>query len=173
MRRRDGVVVPPTERELRLAAEWSRVARLIHASIQSRIEFDPDIVEDPIARYAPLKVLLSDAYVGELYACGDLESARELRRMQRKNYARLLARLSAEARRHQDERLQQMDQAASWTVYGDVFLQEWFIRLVIARLYLALWMHAVSFPGAVWMACNACKNLRRLFPPAGVVPIRV
>jgi hypothetical protein len=172
MRNRDGAGVPPTERELRLAAEWSRVARLIHASIQARIDFDPDSIEDPIARYAPLKVLLSNTYVGALSACGDLESARELRKNQRQNYARLLARLSAEARRHQDERLQHMDQAASWTAYGDVFLQEWFIRFVIARLYLALWMHAVSFPGAVWMACNACKNLRRLFPPAEVVPIR-
>jgi hypothetical protein len=169
---RDRDVVPPTERELRLAAEWSRVARLIHASIQSRIDFDPDTINDPLARYAPLRVLLSDTYIAELYACGERESAEELRRTQRKKYAGLLARLSAEARKHQKERLRHMDQAASWTAYGEVFRQEWFIRLVIARLYLALWMHGVSFPGAVWMACNACKNLRRLFPPSGVVPIR-
>jgi len=172
MLNRDRFSVAPTERELRLAAEWSRVARLIQASIQSRIDFDPDDIDDPLARYAPLKVLLSDVYIGELYACGERKGAEELRNSQRKKYAQLLKGLKADAHRYQAERLEHMDRASSWTTYNEVFRQEWFIRFVIARLRLAMWMHAVSFPGAVWVACNACKNLRRLFPPAEVIPIR-
>ena len=84
MSRIDSASTAPTERELRLAAEWMRVARLISASIQSRIDFDPDNVDDPLVRYAPLKLLLNDVYVRELYAWGDRETARKLRSIQRK-----------------------------------------------------------------------------------------
>jgi len=162
----------PTERELRLAAEWMRVARLISASIQSRIDFDPDTVDDPLVRYAPLKLLLNDLYVRELNAWGDRETARNLRSIQREKYAQLLSHLAAEARLHERHRLDHMDRAESWNSYGEVFRQEWFIRLVIIRLRAALWLHAVSLPGAAWMASDACKDLRRLFPPAQVIPIR-
>jgi hypothetical protein len=172
MRNRDSACTPPTERELRLAAEWMRVARLISASIQSRIDFNPDHSEDPLVRYAPLKLLLNDVYVRELNAWGDRETARNLRVIQRKKYAQLLTHLTAEARLHQRRRLDHMDRAESWNTYGEVFLQEWFIRLVIVRLHAALWLHTVSLPGAAWLASDACKNLRRLFPPAQVVPIR-
>ena len=162
----------PTERELRLAAEWMRVARLISASIQSRIDFDPDKVEDPLARYAPLKLLLNDVYVRELYAWGDRETAKRLRKIQRQKYAQLLTHLAAEARVNQQRRVDHMDSAETWNKYGEVFLQEWFVRLIIMRLRAALWLHAVSLPGAAWLASDACKNLRRLFPPAQVIPIR-
>jgi len=172
MRNSDSISTPPTEREFRLAAEWMRVARLISASIQSRIDFDPDKVDDPLVRYAPLKLLLNDVYVRELYAWGDRESARKLRAVQRQKFAQLLTHLAAEARQHQRRRLDHMDSAETWNRYGEVFLQEWFVRLVIARLQAALCLHKVSFPGAAWMARDACKNLRRLFPPAQVIPIR-
>ena len=89
MSRIDSASTAPTERELRLAAEWMRVARLISASIQSRIDFDPDKVDDPIVRYAPLKLLLNDVYVRELNAWGDRETARKLRSIQREKYAQL------------------------------------------------------------------------------------
>jgi hypothetical protein len=172
MRNSEASSTAPTERELRLAAEWMRVARLISASIQSRIDFDPDKVEDPLVRYAPLKLLLNDVYVRELYASGDRETARNLRSIQRKKYAQLLAHLAAEVRLHQRRRLDHMDRAESWNRYGEVFQQEWFVRMVIIRLRAALWLYTVSLPGAAWMASNACENLRRLFPPAQVVPIR-
>jgi hypothetical protein len=172
MRNCDSAPTPPTERELRLAAEWMRVARLISASIQSRIDFDPEKVDDPMVRYAPLKLLLNDVYVRELYAWGDRETARKLRTIQRQKYAQLLNHLAAEVRLNQKQRVDHMDSAESWNKYGDVFLQEWFVRLVMLRLRAALWLHAVSLPGAAWLASDACKNLRRLFPPAQVVPIR-
>jgi len=162
----------PTERELRLAAEWMRVARLISASIQSRLDFDPDKVDDPLVRYAPLKLLLNDVYVRELYAWGDREAAKKLRVTQRKKYAQLVTHLAVEARLRQRHGLDHMDRAESWNAYGEVFLQEWFVKLVIVRLRTALWLHSVSLPGAAWMASSACKNLRRLFPPAQVIPIR-
>jgi hypothetical protein len=172
MRNCDSAPTPPTERELRLAAEWMRVARLISASIQSRIDFDPEKVDDPLVRYAPLKLLLNDVYVRELYAWGDRETAGKLRTIQRQKYAQLLNRLAAEVRLNKKQRVDHMDSAESWNKYGDVFVQEWFVRLVILRLRAALWLHAVSLPGAAWLASDACKNLRRLFPPAQVVPIR-
>jgi hypothetical protein len=172
MPRTDSASGAPTERELRLAAEWMRVARLISASIQSRLDFDPDTIDDPLARYAPLKLLLNDVYVRELYAWGDRDAARKLRSMQRKKYAQLLTHLAKEARLHQRRRLDHMDSAESWNSYSEVFRQEWFIRLVNIRLRAALWLHALSLPGAAWMASDACKNLRRLFPPAQVIPIR-
>jgi hypothetical protein len=172
MPRIESASTAPTERELRLAAEWMRVARLISASIQSRIDFDPDKVDDPLVRYAPLKLLLNDVYVRELCAWGERETARELRSIQRKKYAQLLTHLAAEARLHQRRRLDHMDRAESWNTYGEVFRQEWFIRLIITRLHVALWLHALSLPGAVWMASDACKNLRRLFPTNQVIPIR-
>jgi hypothetical protein len=172
MRNRDSSSTPPTERELRLGAEWMRVARLISASIESRLEFDPDKVEDPLARYAPLKLLLNDSYVRELYAWGDRENAKNLRKIRRQKYAQLLNHLATEAALHQKRRMEHMDSAESWNKYGDVFLQAWFVRLVIVRLHAALWLHTVSVPGAAWLASDACKNLRRLFPPAQVIPIR-
>jgi hypothetical protein len=172
MRNCDSAPTPPTERELRLAAEWMRVARLISASIQSRIDFDPEKVDDPLVRYAPLKLLLNDVYVRELYAWGDRETAGKLRTIQRQKYAQLLNHLAAEVRLNKKQRVDHMDSAESWNKYGDVFVQEWFVRLVILRLRAALWLHAVSLPGAAWLASDACKNLRRLFPPAQVVPIR-
>src|SRR5882724_11896719 len=172
MRNCDSAHTPPTERELRLAAEWMRVARLISASIQSRIDFDPETVEDPLVRYAPLKLLLNDAYVRELCAWGDRETARKLRTLQRQKFAQLLNHLAAEVRLNQKQRVDHMDSAELWNKYGEVFAQEWFVRLVIFRLRAALLLHAVSLPGASWLASDACKNLRRLFPPAQVVPIR-
>jgi hypothetical protein len=172
MRTSDSSSSAPTERELRLAAEWMRVARLISASIQSRIDFDPDKVDDPLVRYAPLKLLLNDAYVRELHKWGDRESANKLRDIQRQKYMQLLSHLATEARRHQRRRLDHMDRAESWNSYGEVFRQAWFVRLVIVRLRAALWLYTVSLPGAAWLASDACKNLRRLFPPAQVIPIR-
>ena len=163
---------PPTERELRLAAEWMRVARLISASIQTRMNFNPEEVEDPMVRYAPLKLLLNDVYVRELCAWGERETARKLRAIQRQKYAQLLKHLAAEVRLHREHRLDHMDKAESWNSYGDIFRQAWMVRLVIFRLHTALWLHAVSFPGAALLASDACKNLRRLFPPAAVIPIR-
>lgn len=172
MRTRDSVSTAPTERELRLAAEWMRVARLMSASIQSRIDFDPGSVDDPLVRYAPLKLLLDDVYIREFYASGDHKTARELRAMQRRKYAQLLGDLAAEARLHQRSRLDHLDRTGAWNTYGEVFLQKWYIRLVLVKLRAALWMHAASLPGAAWMASGACKNLRRLFPPAQIVPFR-
>ena len=172
MRNREIATTAPTERELRLAAEWMRVARLISASIQSRLDFDPENVDDPLTRYAPLKLLLNDVYVRELIAWGDRETARKLRKIQREKYSQLLNHLAAEARLNQKRRVDHMDSAESWNKYGEVFLQAWFVRLVILRLRTALWLHAASLPGAAWVASEACKDLRRLFPPAQVIPIR-
>ena len=162
----------PTERELRLATEWIRVARLITASIQSRMDFDAGKIDDPLARYAPLKILLSKDLVRELYASGEYKTARELRRTQRNKFAQLLSSLTAEVRSRHRERLRHMDETHSWTTYTDALRQTWFIRQVLFRLRMALWLDFVSLPGSVWIARAACKDLRRLFPPVQVVPIR-
>ncbi len=173
MKKNSTAVTAPTERELRVAAEWMRVARLMTASIQSRIDFEPGNVHDPLARYAPLKLLLNDAYFRELYVSGDRTAAKELRATQRRKYAQLLADLAEQVQLHQRSRLDHMDREGAWNRYGEVFLQEWLIRIVIVRLRWALWMHIASLPGAAWMATDACKNLRRLFPPAQIVPFPV
>jgi len=136
------------------------------------MNFNPDEVEDPMVRYAPLKLLLNDGYVRELCAWGERETARKLRAIQRQKYAQLLKHLAAEVRLHQAHRLDHMDRAESWNSYSDVFRQAWTVRMVIFRLHTALWLHSVSFPGAAWLASDACKNLRRLFPRAPVIPIR-
>jgi len=172
MHRVEGNPNPPTERELRLAAEWSRVARLMNASLQARIDFDPTKIEDPFARFAPLKTLLNDVFVRQLYACGDRQAARELRRIQRQKFSQLLTMLATESRLSQEARVKHMDDTGSWGTYTDTFQQAWLIRYVLGRLRLALWMHALQVPGALWMAQDTCKHLRRLLPPAEVIPIR-
>jgi len=171
MRNCDSPSTAPTERELRLAAEWMRVARLISASIQSRIDFDPDKVDDPLVRYAPLK-LCSTTFMYGSYTPGGSRVRPKITNHSTQEVCTTLDASGGGSAQHQRRRLDHMDSAESWNKYGEVFLQEWFVRLVIIRLRAALCMHKVSFPGAAWMARDACKNLRRLFPPAQVIPIR-
>lgn len=169
---RKSVSGPPTERELRLAAEWTRIARLIRTSIQSRMEDAVDESDDPLARYAPLKTLLNDDLVHELYACGEWGAAEEFRRRQHVRFAQLLSSLRAEVFLRHQERVALMDASGSWASYTEVFREAWFMRGVLARLRTALWLHSLSLPGSLWMVRAAWRDLQRIFPPAHIVPIR-
>lgn len=163
---------PPTERELRLAAEWTRVARLISASIQARMNLDEQETNDPLIRYAPLKVLLNDDLILELEALGEIQSASDLRRRQRAKFASLLTRLQSEVRLRHIERIAQMDAFGSWSAYAELFREAWLIRAVLARLHVALLLYSASMPGSVRIVRAAWPGLQRMLAPAHVVPIR-
>jgi hypothetical protein len=167
---------PPTERELELAADWSRTSRLIEESILSRLDFDPKDIKNPKDRYAPMKWLLNDENVRYMQVQGDPGTARELRVQRRAKYSQLLRQLQADLNASYSERVSDIERSGCWRDYGSVAGESIRAQACVVLLKTALVLHLLHLPGPKALAVTACDLVRYSLlvglPRPRVVPIR-
>jgi hypothetical protein len=167
---------PPTQRELELAADWSRTSRLIEESILSRLDFDPTEIKNPKDRYAPMKWLLNDEHVRYMQNQREPGAARELRRQRRAKYSQLLHQLQADLAASYNERVSDIERSGCWRDYGSVAGESLQAQACVVLLKTALFLHQCHLPGPKDLAAIACDLVKYSaligLPRRRIIPIR-
>ena len=164
----------PTQAEIEIAMAWQQTSKLMTDQLLRRTQKHLACAQnhDPFARYAPLKTLLDDTYAQELRKSGYTKSARDLRTINRRQYATLLDQFVAETSNAHSAFLRSTCATQNWAAYEHHPRKLWTIRLVIAELRLALLLHSLRISFCVVLANDATRILRSCLPPARIIPIR-
>lgn len=152
------------EYDYALALEYSRIAALMMRTVASRAIGELNGIQVP-SRYVPLKFLLDSDFLAS-GACSRGECRAKYAELV-DDFARTMAEIY-ESKRHK------MEESGSWTGFTELW-REWLeIKVLVGRLWTALFLYDLGFPVAIRMARRAGEQVLKTCPrvPAPVIPIR-
>lgn len=161
----------PTSKEVSWASLFRATADLMEKDLEHRYQ-SAQAASDLMVRYAQLKTLLDDRLIADHQKL-TYKNLTMIRKYRRSQYSHLLSNLKKDIDATRREFLANRDTRRDWA--GTGFLQDnaWMMQSVLLEFRLALILHGMYFPCSTLVANHAYEYLRRCFPPAPVVPIRV